>query len=259
MLGAIAGDVIGSVFERARTKRTDFTLFTERSTFTDDSVLTIAIADVLLTGAGYTEKLQEYGRRYPSAGYGGNFYRWLLSPTPAPYGSWGNGSAMRVSPVGYAFDSLEKVLQEAKDSAAVTHNAPEGIAGAQATAAAVFLARQGSSKDEIKDYVESTFSYDLSTPIDDIRPSYTFDVSCQGSVPQALRCFYEARDVEEAIRLAISLGGDADTQACIAGAVAEAYFGPLAEELGREVMARLDEDLRKVYIDFKNKFIYPGA
>ena len=254
MLGAIAGDVIGSVFERARTKRTDFDLFNENSTFTDDSVLTLAIADALLTGSSYTEKLQEYGRRYPNAGYGGKFYRWIFSPTPAPYGSWGNGSAMRVSPIAYAFEDIETVLKEAKASAEVTHSAPEGIAGAQATAAAVFLARQGSSKDEIKDYVEKTFSYDLSTSIDSIRPSYSFDVSCQGSVPQALRCFYEAKDVEEAIRLAISLGGDADTQACIAGAVAEAFFGPLPDELATPVLARLDEKLRNLYFDFMKRF-----
>ncbi len=254
MLGAIAGDVIGSVFERARTKRTDFDLFNEHSTFTDDSVLTVAVADALLTGTGYVEKLQEYGRLYPNAGYGGNFFRWILSPEPEPYGSWGNGSAMRVSPVAWAFDNLQDVLKEAKASAEVTHNAPEGIVGAQATAAAVFLARKGKSKDEIKDYLEDNFAYDLSTPIATIRPTYSFDVSCPGSVPQALRCFYEAEDVENAIRLAISLGGDADTQACIAGAVAEAFFGPLPESLATPVLARLDERLRSVIHDFFENF-----
>ncbi|HPI97919.1 MAG TPA: ADP-ribosylglycohydrolase family protein, partial [Synergistales bacterium] len=218
MIGAIAGDVIGSFYERNRTKRIDFELLPAGSTFTDDTVLTVAVADALLKGTDYASKLREYGLRYPYAGYGGKFWKWLISKEPSPYGSLGNGSAMRVSPVAYVFDTLREVLEEAKKSAEPTHNHPEGIKGAQAVAMAVFLARKGAGKEEIGYQVSLAFDYDLDTPLYRIRPDYSFDPTCPGSVPQALRAFLESRGYEDAVRLAVSLGGDSDTLASIAGA-----------------------------------------
>ncbi|MFO8054814.1 MAG: ADP-ribosylglycohydrolase family protein, partial [Bacteroidales bacterium] len=217
MLGAITGDVIGSVYEWNNIKTTAFPLYNEDSFFTDDTVLTIAIADAILRGTDFASSLKKWGRAYPDSGYGGNFMLWLQSGSMAPYNSWGNGSAMRVSPVGFAFNRLQEVLEKAKATAEVTHDHPEGIKGAQATAAAIFLARNGSSKKQIKQYVEKTFGYDLSKTPEQIRPGYTFDVSCQGSVPEAIIAFLESTDYEHAIRLAISLGGDSDTIACITG------------------------------------------
>ena len=203
MIGAIIGDVIGSVHEHTATKTTDFPLFVPGSRFTDDTVLTIATADALLTDGDYARAYREWGNRYPRAGYGGAFKRWLRTPGEGPYGSFGNGSAMRVSPVAYAFDSVAEVLAEAKRSAAVTHDHPEGINGAQATALAVYLARTGVSRAEIRTEIVSRFGYDLSRTIEEIRPSYAFDVKCQGSVPEALTAFFETEDLEGAIRVAI--------------------------------------------------------
>lgn len=251
MLGAIAGDIIGSVYEASPIKRTDFPLFQHASTFTDDTVLTVAVADCLLNQKDYTTTLQEYGRKYPDAGYGGNFRQWIFDEKPQAYNSWGNGSAMRVSPVGWAFKKLEQVLEEAEKSAAVTHNHPEGIKGAQATAAAVFLARTENSKAEIKSYIEENFAYDLSQKLEDIRPDYSFDVSCQGSVPQAILAFLESENFEDSIRLAVSLGGDSDTQACIAGSIAEAFYGSVPADIAQEVVDRLPKDLRNVTEKFK--------
>lgn len=254
MLGAIAGDIIGSVYEVSPIKRTDFPLFQSDSTFTDDTVLTVAVADCLLNNKDYTATLQEYGRKYPDAGYGGNFMQWIRDKNPKPYHSWGNGSAMRVSPVGWAFDKLERVLEEAKKSAAVTHNHPEGIKGARATATAIFLGRKGNSKAEIKSYIEENFGYDLSQKLEDIRPNYSFDVSCQGSVPQAIIAFLESESLEDSIRLAVSLGGDSDTQACIAGSIAEAFYGGVPAEIAQEVVDRLPKDLRNVTEKFKLRY-----
>lgn len=245
MIGAIAGDIIGSVYEfRHRgTKSKDFTLFGPFNHFTDDSVLTIAIARAILDGRGYQECALELGRRYPHAGYGGAFKRWLYSPDPQPYHSWGNGSAMRVSPVGWAFDTRERVLAEAAASAAFSHDHSEGIKGAQATALAIWLARHGAGKAEIREDIETTFGYDLQRTVDQIRPYYLFEVSCQGSVPEAIICFLDSTSWEDAVRNAVSLGGDADTQACIAGGIAEAFYGPVGEAVVREVKERLTPDL----------------
>lgn len=250
MLGAIAGDIIGSRFEHAGIKSKDFELFNRQSVFTDDTVHTIAVADSLLHKIPYYQKFREYFLYYPNAGYGGRFRRWARSPKPVPYGSYGNGSAMRVSPIGWYYNTLEKVLEEAMHSAEMTHNHPEGIRGAQAVASAVFMARNGASKSEIKEYVESQFSYDLCVSIDEIRPSYEFDVSCQGSVPQAMIAFLEAKGYEDAVRNAVSLGGDSDTQACIAGCIAEAYYGGIPGEIAEQALSRLDERLTGIYNQF---------
>ncbi len=254
MLGAIAGDIIGSVYEAFPHKSEDFLLFQPQSRFTDDTVLTVAVADCILHGKDYAETLRAYGRRYPDAGYGGTFINWVQGIIDGPYNSWGNGSAMRVSPVGYAFDDLDKVLEEAKQSAAITHSHPEGIKGAQATAAAVYLARKGSGKKEIRDYIEQKFGYDIKRHVEDIRPDYSFDVSCQGSVPEAIIAFLDSDSYEDAVRKAVSLGGDADTQACIAGGIAHAYYG-LPERIAEEAKERLTPDLREVVEAFEEKYL----
>jgi ADP-ribosylglycohydrolase len=262
MLGAIAGDIIGSVYEARRSwqdeKNPHFDpLFATKARFTDDTVLTIAVADQILHGGDLVDLLKDYARSYPDAGYGGTFLRWSISEDSQPYGSWGNGSAMRVSPVGFAFDDLDEVLIRARWTAEVTHNHPEGIKGAQATAAAVHLARTGSSKDEIREYVERKFGYDLSPTIDQIRPVYTFDVSCQGSVPQAILAFLESDDYEHAVRLAISLGGDADTLACIAGGIAHAYYREVPGPIREQAISRLDDRLRGVVEEFEARYRLP--
>lgn len=223
MLGAIAGDIIGSRFEVIPTKSRDFDLFTELNTFTDDTVLTIAVADAILYNKSYEENLKYYGRRYPDAGYGGNFIRWLSGAIEGPYYSFGNGSAMRVSPVGFAFETVERVLHEAERTAEVSHNHPEGIKGARAVALSVYMAKHGYNKDQIGREIEKRFEYDLNRSLNAIRPDYSFEVSCQKSVPESIIAFMESEDCESAIRNAISLGGDSDTMACIAGAIAQAY------------------------------------
>ena len=257
MLGAIAGDIIGSVYEWDRVKTADFPLFSERSTFTDDTVLTVALADAILHGGGYAAKMKEYYRHYPGAGYGGMFRAWAASPLSAPYGSFGNGSAMRVSPVGFAYGSLEEVLEKARESAAVTHDHPEGIRGAQATAGVIFLARGGAGKEEIRRWVEEEIGYDLSRTIDEIRPEYSFDETCQRTVPEAITAFLESRGYEEAVRLAVSLGGDSDTLACITGGMAQAFYGGVPRPIAEKVLELLDERLRSVIIEFMDHFC-PG-
>jgi len=254
MIGAIIGDVIGSRFEGRYKKSTEFILFNKKSRFTDDSVLTIAVADCLLNNKNYTSALQEYGRRYSDAGYGGNFYKWIFSDKPQAYNSWGNGSAMRVSPIAHAFNDLETVLAEAKKSAEVTHNHPEGIKGAQAIAAAVFLARTGKNKIEIKKYIQTEFEYDLERKLDDIRPIYRFDVSCQGTVPEAIIAFLESTDFESAIRLAISIGGDSDTIAAMAGSIAEAFYKEIPEFIIEETNMRLPDEFLRIISQFKEKY-----
>ena len=233
MLGAMIGDIVGSVYEWHNIKTTEFILFENRNFFTDDTVLTAATAQALMTDGDYTRAYQDFARRYPRRGYGGNFKRWIYAQDPKPYNSWGNGSAMRVSPVGFAFDSVEEVLAESKRSASVTHNHPEGIKGAQSTALAILMSRQGASQKEIRSEINRRFKYDLHRTLAEIRPHYTFDVSCQGSVPEAIIAFLESENYEDAIRKAISIGGDSDTIACITGGIAEAYFGipdPIIEE-----------------------------
>ena len=254
MIGAIAGDVIGSVHESAATKTKRFPLFTPESCFTDDTVLTAAVAEVLVTGGDYVRAFHKYFRAYPDAGYGSQFRLWAELRRKEAYNSWGNGSAMRVSPVGIAFDRIEDVLAEAERCASVTHNHPEGIRGAKAVAACVFLARQRWDKPAIQEYIEKTFGYRLDQPLKGIRRKFLFDVSCEGTVPPAIRAFLESTNYEGAIRNAISLGGDADTLACIAGAVAEAYYGGVPVEIETEVLRRLDDPLREVVRSFRGKF-----
>lgn len=254
MTGAIAGDIIGSVYEFDNIKTTDFPLFTNESDYTDDTIMTVAVADWLLNGGDLAKVMQRYGREYPypTGGYGGRFSGWLREKDPLPYNSWGNGSAMRVSAVGWMFDSLEKTLEVAKETAIVTHNHPEGIKGAQATAAAIYQARTGKSKQDIKQYIETTFSYDLGRTCDEIRPFYRFNESCQGTVPEAIIAFLDSSGFENAIRLAVSLGGDSDTLACITGGIAEAFYG-IPEDIERQVYDKLPGTFQKVIKEFKNK------
>jgi len=253
MLGSIAGDIIGSVYEHHNIKTTEFELFSRKCRFTDDSVLTAATADAIMSGSDYASKYRQYYQYYPDAGFGGAFRKWANSDSTEPYGSYGNGSAMRVSPVAYAFDTLEKVLEEAEKSAAATHNHPEGIKGAQAVAAAIFMSRKGSGKSDIKKYIETSFNYNLDESIDDIREHYSFDVSCQGSVPQSIRAFLESTDFESAVRLAISIGGDSDTIACIAGGIAEAYYKGIPEDIKIKTLEKLDDRLKRVVCGFYEK------
>jgi len=254
MVGAIAGDMIGSPYEWDPIKTTDFPLFQEKSTFTDDTVLTIATACSILKGLDYGRAYKLFGCCYPNAGYGGNFMNWLLSDDCSPYNSWGNGSAMRVSPVGFAFDSVDDVLLQARKTAEVTHNHPEGIKGAQATALAIFLARTGSSKDVIRGEIEKRFGYDLSRTLDEIRPEYSFDVSCQGTVPEAMIAFIESNDFEDALRKAVSLGGDSDTLACITGGIAQAYYKNVPAQITGEVRRRLDSGLLSIVDEFNERY-----
>lgn len=256
MVGAIIGDIIGSRFEKNNLKSKDFELFTKDSRFTDDTVLTVAIADCILNSKLYESEVKAYGRSFPLAGYGGNFRKWLAGILQGPYNSWGNGSAMRVSPVGFAYDDEKTVLEEAKKSAAITHNHEEGIKGAQAMAMAILLARKGKSKNEIKEYVEKKFRYDLSRTIADIRPTYKFDISCQGSVPEAIIAFLESENFEDAIRTAISIGGDSDTIASMSGALAEAYYKTIPEELVNEMNERIPDRFKFIVEEFSEKYKY---
>lgn len=243
MLGGIAGDIIGSRFEHARIKTKEFELFNRQCIFTDDTVHTVAVADSLLNKTPYQVNFLRYFKQYPNAGYGHRFRRWARSLRPMPYGSYGNGSAMRVGPIAWFYNSLDKVLEEALHSAEVTHNHPEGIKGAQSVAGAIYMARTGASKPEIRAFIEGRFGYDLSQTVDEIRPDYDFNVTCQGSIPQAMIAFLEAEDYEDAIRNAVSLGGDSDTLACMSGSIAEAYFGGVPAVIVAETKQRLDKDL----------------
>jgi len=270
MLGAIFGDIVGSVYERNNVKTTNFQLITRYSRSTDDSVLTLAVAKALMetwkiwsdtsmdsskkdlvTFEALTANIQSMGRRYPNAGYGGTFRKWLCQNTPQPYGSWGNGSAMRVSPVGWLCNTPNDVLKLAALTASVTHNSTEGINGAQAIASCVFMARSGKDKTEIRQACIDLFGYDLSRTLDEIRPSYSFDVSCQGSVPEAIIAFYESEGYEDAIRKAVSLGGDSDTIACMTGAIAEAYYG-MNDHFKELALNRLDDYCRNIVLSFRD-------
>ena len=258
MYGAILGDIIGSPYEFDRgNKSKDFPLFSKRSTFTDDTVMTIAVAEAFLDGlndesnicARLVSAMQKYGKAYPNAGYGLRFGRWLKSRDPQPYNSWGNGSAMRVSPVAWLYDDLNTVRRMARLSAEVTHNHPEGIKGAEATASAIFLARTGCSKADIRSYIEENFSYDFSRTCDEIRPGYHHVESCQETVPEAITAFLEGESFEDVIRTAVSLGGDCDTLTCIAGSIAEAFYG-VPEEWKRKCREMLPEELLEVLVRF---------
>ena len=255
LLGGIAGDIIGSIYEFNPVRFKDFELFKSNSTYTDDTVMTIANAEWLLSKGVLMDIMRKYGHKYPGAGYGGMFYDWLKSRCPKPYNSFGNGSAMRVSPVGWAFETLEETLEAAKQSAEITHNHPEGIKGAQATAACIFMARTGKSKQEIREYVETKFGYDLSRTCNEIRPTYQFNESCQGTVPESIIAFLESTDFESAIRLTVSLGGDADTMGAITGAIAEAYYNVIPEHIKNEVLKRLPVEFINVLGEFYNRFI----
>jgi ADP-ribosylglycohydrolase len=254
MLGAIIGDIIGSVYEWNPVKSHNFPLFSPQARFTDDTVLTVAVADAILHRKDYARTIWEYGRRYPQAGYGASFAQWLRSGDLQPYGSFGNGSAMRVSPVGFAFDSQDRVLSEAARTAQITHNHPEGIKGAQATALAIWMARQGESKPEIKKQIETRFDYNLSRTLDEIRPHYSFDVSCQGSVPESIIAFLESEDYEDAVRNAISLGGDSDTMACIAGGIAQAFYRDIPKPIVKQAWHLLDAGLQEVVEKFNQRW-----
>ncbi|MDE6027375.1 MAG: ADP-ribosylglycohydrolase family protein [Muribaculaceae bacterium] len=253
LLGAVCGDIVGSYYEGCSTKDYDFRPFTTYSRFTDDTVCSIGIADALIHDEPFEGRLQYWCRKYPRAGYGGMFRRWIYSDTMEPYNSWGNGSAMRVSAVGAYGNSLEEVMELAKRSAEVTHNHSEGIKGAQATAAAIYLALTGKSKSEIKSFIEERVGYDLSRRYDDIQPDYRFDVSCQGSVPESIICFLESKDYESAIRKAIAMGGDADTMAAITGGIAAAFYGEIPDNTLKECWDRLPEEMRKVIEKFNQK------
>ncbi len=254
MIGAVAGDIIGSIYERNPIKTEDFPLFHTASCFTDDSVMSLAVAQAILGDRNYGREMKILGQAFPNAGYGGNFQKWIFESEIVPYNSWGNGSAMRVSPVGFAFDTAEDVLREARASAEVSHDHPEGIKGAQAVALAILMARKGSSKDEIRTNLTASFFYDLDRTIEQIRPEYQFDVSCMGSVPEAIIAFLDSSDYESAVRKAVSLGGDTDTQACIAGAIAEAYYKSIPPMIVAKVKRILPEVLWEILERFEKEY-----
>lgn len=265
MYGAILGDIIGSPYEFDQGDKTkDFPLFSKRSELTDDTVMTVAVADAFLDAQPNADiewirnrlvrGMQKYGKLFPYAGYGGMFRRWLKCDDPQPYGSFGNGSAMRVSSVAWLYNDLETVRSMARLSAEVSHNHPEGIKGAEATASVIYLARTASTKAEIKAYVEENFGYDLSRTCDEIRPKYHHMETCQDTVPEAITAFLEGESFEDVIRTAVSLGGDCDTLTCIAGGMAEGFYG-VPEELKKECRKRLPRVLNEVLDRFDEFFV----
>lgn len=261
MIGSIIGDIVGSVYEftpnNIKTKQFEF--FNPNGSYTDDSILTFATADWLLHGGEVAHYYSKYGERYPwpMGGYGGGFKLWLVRSIRQqdyrPYNSCGNGSAMRVGPVGWAFDTIEEILAKAKESAECTHNHPEGIKGAQATALAIMMARHGCDRNEIRSEIEKRFEYDLQFTCEQIRPTYTWGGTCQDSVPQAIVAFLDGEDYEDSIRNAISIGGDSDTIGCITGSIAEAYFGVPAD-LRNSAKNYLPEEFQSIISEFENKF-----
>lgn len=257
MLGAIIGDIIGSRYENRKVKSYDFLLFDPYSRFTDDTVLTIAVANALLKGTPYVHEIRHFALQHPRASYGGGFSKWMRNPVPQPYNSFGNGSAMRVSPIGFMAQSENWALSEAKKSAEVTHNHPEGIKGAQAVALAIYLARTGADKVTIRQTISERFGYDLSQTIEQIKPTYRPSVTCQGSVPQSIIAFLDSSDYESAIRNAIWLNGDADTMACIAGGIAEAFYQDIPTFMLDEAMQRLPDDFKGIIQAFYRCEINP--
>jgi ADP-ribosylglycohydrolase len=255
MIGAVAGDIIGSTYERHSIKTKRFRLFPKYCTYTDDTVLSIAIAKSILDNEPYIDNVIDFGIRYYGAGYGLLFKKWLKSIKHEPYNSWGNGSAMRVSAIGFAFDTEEEVLAEAKKSAEITHNHKEGIKGAEATALAIFMARKGADREDIREVISKRFNYNLDDTVDEIRPFYRFDVSCQGSVPQSIICFLDSTSYEDTIRNAISLGGDTDTMATIAGGIAEAYYKGVPRDIRFNVYKKLPNEFLGILEDFKYKYM----
>jgi ADP-ribosylglycohydrolase len=258
VIGAIAGDIIGSAYEFNPIKTKDFPLFHSECTFTDDSVLTIALAEAILEGKPYSKTAREWALRYRDAGYGIMFLDWLETNDAVPYDSYGNGAAMRVSPVGFAFTRRQDVLREAARSAEFSHNHPEGIKGAQATALSVYLARTGTTKKEIRSEIAKTFGYDLDRTLSDIRPDYGFDETCQGTVPEAIIAFLESESWEDAVRNAVSLGGDSDTLACITGGIAEAFYGPVPPHVRGKVKETLRDELWKITERFCKTYMKAG-
>lgn len=261
IMGAIAGDTIGSVFEFNPTKDYNFRLFYDDSIYTDDSIMTVAVAEWLMESKTHDANslvtyMQKWGRKYPDpyGAYGGMFSQWLCQERPQPYGSWGNGSAMRVGAVGFLCSSLEETLRLAEITALVSHNHPEGIKGAQAVAVAVFLANAGHSKTEIKRFIAAQFGYDLNRSCEEIRDGYHFEDSCQETVPQSLVAFFDSEDFEDAIRLTVSLGGDADTMGAITGAVAAAFYKEIPDFIYNETWHRLPQDIRDVVTKFNGHF-----
>ena len=257
MIGAITGDIAGSRFEWRNIKSKNFTLFTNACEPTDDSIMTLAVAQAIMNCNGDYSRLenetvscmQEYGRAYPNAGYGGRFHRWIFSRDPKPYNSYGNGAAMRVSPCGFAATTLEEAMMLAHAVTRVTHNHPESLKAAEAVASAIYLARMGKTLEEIKAHIAEHY-YSIDFSLDEIRPTYIFDVSCQGSVPQAFEAFFESTGFEDAIRNAISIGGDSDTIAAITGGMAEAYYG-VPEDIRTQAMEFLDEKLAGILKRFE--------
>ena len=252
MIGAIIGDVVGSPYEGKNMKffEYDFPLFNEKSTFTDDTILTVATAWAIKTGGSYKEAYLDFGRRYRHRGYGGNFQAWLYSENPQPYNSWANGSAMRVSPVGFYYNSPSAVGSESANSAIVTHDHIDAIQGASAIALAIYYAKLGSSKERIKGIVESLYDYEFNKDVAYYKDNYKFDLTCKGTVIQALQCFFESFDFEDCIRNAVLMGGDTDTLACIAGSVAEAYYKYIPEEIAMEALKRIPNEFIIVIKDF---------
>jgi ADP-ribosylglycohydrolase len=254
MLGAIIGDIVGSVYEKSGMKNPGFPFFRSDCRFTDDTVLTLAIADALLHKRLFADNIRRFGLTYPGRGYGGMFTAWLKDEAAGPYNSYGNGSAMRVSPVGFAGRHLEEVMDLARQTAEPTHNHPEGIRGAQAVATGIFLARQGKDKEQIRTVLEEKFGYDLRRKADEIRPVYQFDLTCQGSVPESIIAFLDSHDLESAIRLAVSMGGDADTMAAIAGAMAHAYYRTVPLPFIYHVSQVLTPALWEIVVAFSRKY-----
>jgi len=259
MLGAIVGDIVGSIYEFNNYRSKDFPLFGDGCDYTDDTVLTVAVADCLMRNGNYGEYIKKYARAYPNVkgSYGGRFAQWIRSESMEPYNSWGNGSAMRVSAVGFAFDETQAVVEEAKRSAEVTHNHPEGIKGAQATAVAIYMARKGQSKEQIKAAIAKSFRYDLDRTVDEIRPVYQFNESCQETVPEAIIAFLESTDFEDAIRNAVSLGGDSDTIAAITGSIAEAFYGGVPYAIAVQAWKKLDRQIRNTVLEFSGTYNLP--
>ena len=265
MLGAIIGDTVGSVYEFHNIKTMNFPFFSPKSNYTDDSIMTMAVADWLLKDPTHGMDTLEasfisFAKKYPCpmGGYGGMFFRWLFRSDGKrePYNSWGNGSAMRASANGWMFDTLEETERVAGLSAAITHNHPEGIKGAQSTAAAIFMARNGSSKEEIRSYITEKYGYNLNRTCDEIRPVYGWEGSCQGTVPEAMVAFFDSTDFESAIRLAVSLGGDSDTLACITGGIAEAFYKEIPDDIAKGIWSLLPEDFKAILQEMEARTSY---
>ena len=256
MLGAIVGDIVGSIYEFNNHRSKDFPLFGGGCECTDDTVLTVAVADCIMCDGDYGQYIKEYARENPTVkgGYGGRFASWIHSESMEPYNSWGNGSAMRVSPIGFAFNTLPLVLAESKKSAEVTHNHPEGIKGAQATAVAIYMARKGQTKEQIKAAIAESFGYDLDRTLDEIRPVYKFNESCQETVPEAIIAFLESNSFEDSIRNGISLGGDSDTLTCITGGIAEAFYGGVPKNIADKALSYLPKEMREVVDEFRERY-----